>query len=111
MRTKRAKVFRDKDLAGFLTKDAEGYAFTYEESYYRDSKKPPISVTLPKSDKGFHSKKLFPFFFGLLAEGENKKIQCRTLKIDEKDHFTRLLKTAHSDTIGSVTIQEDATDK
>jgi serine/threonine-protein kinase HipA len=108
MKTTRAKVFRDKELAGFLTKEMEGYTFTYEEAYYRDSKKPPISVNFPKSNKDFRSKKLFPFFFGLLAEGENKNVQCRTLRIDERDHFTRLIKTAHSDTIGSVTIKEDA---
>lgn len=105
----RAKVLRDGELAGFLAKDADGYySFDYEETYFRDPKKPPISVTFPKSNQHFRSKHLFAFFFGLLAEGENKDIQCRTMKIDERDHFTRLLKTAYIDTIGSITIHEDA---
>jgi serine/threonine-protein kinase HipA len=49
---------------------------------------------------------LFPFFYGLLAEGENKDMQCRILKIDENDSFTRLLKTASEDTIGGVIVKE-----
>jgi hypothetical protein len=35
-----------------------------------------------------------------------KTIQCRALKIDENDHFTRLLKTSGMDVIGSVTVEE-----
>jgi HipA-like protein len=50
---------------------------------------------------------LFPYFFGLLAEGIQKDTQCRMLKLDENDHFGRLIKTAHSDTIGDVTVVEE----
>jgi serine/threonine-protein kinase HipA len=42
----------------------------------------------------------------MLAEGNIKEIQCRDLKIDPDDNFSRLLKTAHSNTIGSVTVKE-----
>jgi serine/threonine-protein kinase HipA len=48
---------------------------------------------------------LFAFFQGLLAEGINKDIQCRLLKIDENDDFLRLLQTAGNDTIGAVTVK------
>jgi len=48
---------------------------------------------------------LFSFFSGLLSEGINKDIQCRLLKIDENDDFTRLLKTAGEDTIGAITVK------
>ena len=58
-----------------------------------------------KSEKEFYSDILFPFFYGLLAEGEEKVLQCRTLKIDENDHFTRLLKTADENTIGAITVR------
>jgi HipA-like protein len=47
---------------------------------------------------------LFPFF-GLLAEGANKELQYRHLKIDEENDFTHLLQTAATDTIGAVTIK------
>jgi hypothetical protein len=42
----------------------------------------------------------------LLAEGENKLLQCRLLKIDEYDHFTRLLRTCATETIGGITVKE-----
>ena len=45
-------------------------------------------------------------FFGLLAEGDDKALQCRVLKIDEDDHFTRLLRTCAAETIGGVTVKE-----
>jgi serine/threonine-protein kinase HipA len=54
----------------------------------------------------FQSTYLFPFFFGLLSEGINKEIQCKAYQIDEKDEFTRLLKTAKNDTIGAITVKE-----
>jgi len=63
-------------------------------------------LSFPKQKAAFESAVLFPFFFGLLAEGENKALQCRILKIDEADHFTRLLKTCTTETIGGVTIRE-----
>jgi len=110
MKNRRAKVLIDGELAGFLAEDGEGYTFIYEDGYLQNTARMPISLTLPKAKKEFHSKNLFSFFFGLLAEGENKEIQCRTLKIDERDHFTRLLKTAHTETIGAITVQEENAD-
>jgi serine/threonine-protein kinase HipA len=67
---------------------------------------PAISLTFPKQKTVFTSPALFPFFFGLLAEGDEKALQCRVLKIDEGDHFTRLLKTCEAETIGGVTVKE-----
>ena len=37
-----------------------------------------------------------------LAEGEQKRIQCRTMRIDEDDHFTRLAETCREGAIGAV---------
>ncbi|HKP96704.1 MAG TPA: HipA N-terminal domain-containing protein [Fibrobacteria bacterium] len=107
MRNRKAKVLYNGELAGFLTETGNGYVFAYEDGYYRNPERPPISLTLPKHVQAHTSDTLFPFFFGLLAEGENKKIQCRVLKIDENDDFTRLLKTAGSETIGAITVRED----
>ncbi len=111
MKARRAKVLNNGVTAGLLIKSGKEYVFTYEDEYLRNSALPSISLTLPKSAKEYRSESLFPFFFGLLAEGENKKAQCRILKIDERDHFTRLVKTAGKETIGAITIQEeDATE-
>jgi HipA-like protein len=103
---RRANVYCRGVLAGVLTKSARGYRFQYTPEYLRGSRYPAISLTLPKRAAAFESAVLFPFFFGLLAEGDNKAIQCRVLKIDENDHFTRLVKTCGTETIGGVTVKE-----
>ena len=93
--------------AGVLEETPEGYRFRYLQSYLLDPEVPSVSLTLPRSKDVVESKVLFPFFFGLLAEGNLKEEQCRRFKIDEKDHFGRLLVTAGSDTIGAVTVHQE----
>ena len=103
----KAAVYYNEILAGHLEKLApDDYRFTYSDQYFIDASMPPISLTLLKNKKEHKSNVLFSFFTGLLAEGINKNIQCRLLKIDEEDDFTRLLKTAGEDTIGAITIKE-----
>lgn len=105
--SKRAEVYNNEILAGLLEKTEQGeYVFTYNDDYLNNPETSAISLTLPKTTQVHHSSVLFPFFFGLLSEGVNKQTQSRLLKIDEKDHFTLLLKTANTDTIGSITIKE-----
>lgn len=102
-----AAVYYNHTLAGYLEKrSASTYRFTYREEYLSDPTLPAISLTLPKSMALHESPVLFSFFAGLLSEGINKDIQCRLLKIDEEDDFTRLVKTAGKDTIGAITVQE-----
>lgn len=103
----KAAVYNNNILAGFLEKRAANdYRFFYIESYQADPSLPSISLTLPKIKAEHQSSVLFSFFTGLLSEGINKDIQCRLLKIDENDDFTRLLKTAGEDTIGAITVKE-----
>lgn len=102
----KAAVYNNKILAGTLEKTKEEFIFTYTDEYYRDDLKPAISLSFPKSNRQYYSKYMFPFFSGLLAEGLNKQIQCRTLKIDEQDDFTRLIKTATTETIGAITLKQ-----
>ncbi len=101
-----AEVYRNGELAGVITEDDQRrYTFTYDDVYFSDSEKPAISLTLPKSQKEYTSEILFPFFFNMLSEGVNRKLQSLTLRIDEKDHFGFLLATAREDTIGAITIK------
>ncbi len=100
-------VYYRDHFAGTLKKVDGRFYFEYDEKYLADTKMPSISSTLPKEGKRFESDILFPFFYGLLAEGELKKLQCRLLKIDEKDHFKRLLETAGEDTIGAITVKKN----
>lgn len=103
----KASVFYNNILSGILEKDdSSRYTFTYNQQYLLNAAMPGISLTLPKSNKPYEQNLLFSFFMGLLSEGINKEIQCRLLKIDEEDDFTRLLRTAGEDTIGAITIKE-----
>lgn len=101
----KAKVYYNHILAGILAKSGNNFQFSYDE-HYLISSNPSISFSFPKTQKSYQSDTLFPFFSGLLSEGINKEIQCKAFQIDEKDEFTRLLKTAKNETIGAITIQE-----
>lgn len=97
---------RDRE-AGILAKFRDGtYEFRYIDQYRKDKAMPSIAFTLPKSRGVYRSTVLFPFFYGLLAEGVQKRLQCRGLKIDEDDHFTRLAETCRSGVIGAVYVEE-----
>ena len=56
-----------------------------------------------KRQEPYRSTVLFPFFFNMLSEGENRKLQSQLLHIDAEDDFGILLATARYDTIGAVT--------
>jgi len=104
---RKAEVYNNRLLAGTLEKNgAQEFVFEYDQKYFDNPTTSAISLTMPKKQREYKSKTLFPFFFGLLSEGVNKQTQCRLLRIDENDHFSLLLRTAHSDTIGSITIKE-----
>lgn len=105
MKPQTAEVLFNGLVAGLLRRAGQQYSFRYEAAYLQ-SAQPAISLTLPKQKEAFVSPVLFSFFYGLLAEGVAKQIQCRELRIDENDHFTRLLRTAHTETIGAVTVRE-----
>lgn len=107
---RKAEVYRNGTLAGLLTEDnRHHYIFRYDDAYFNDSGKPPISLTLPKTRQEYTSEFLFPYFFNMLSEGVNRKLQSTQLKIDEEDNFGLLLATAQYDTIGAVTIKPIAT--
>lgn len=103
----KAEVFRNTQPIGFIEKSASDiYQFNYSYNYLNSENPMSISVNFPLQKEPFTSSILFPFFFNLLAEGVVKDMQCRELKIDGDDHFSRLLKTTESNTIGSITLKE-----
>ena len=100
------EIYRNGILAGLLIEEnLKHYIFKYDENYFRDNSKPAISLTLPKTQKEYSSEFLFPFFFNMLSEGVNRKLQSIQLKIDEEDNFGFLAATAQYDTIGAVTVK------
>jgi serine/threonine-protein kinase HipA len=103
----KAIVYRNHVEVGILQKDDAGvYRFTYNSQYLNSEDALSISVHFPLRSDSFISSTLFSFFFNLLAEGVVKEMQCRELKIDPDDNFTRLLKTTEANTIGSITLKE-----
>lgn len=89
--------------AGVLSRFRDGsYEFRYTRRYREGADNPSVAFTLSKRNSVYRSKVLFPFFYGLLAEGEQKADQCRHLRIDERDHFTRLGETCREGVIGAV---------
>ena len=100
------KVYRNEIFAGILTEESRNnYIFRYDDVYFQDAIAPPISLTLPKTQQEYSSEYLFPFFFNMLSEGYNRKLQSTQLRIDEEDHFGFLMATALVDTIGAVTVK------
>lgn len=100
------EIYRNGVLAGMLIEEnRKHYIFRYDEKYFIDDNNPAISLTLPKTQKEYDSEFLFPFFFNMLSEGVNRKLQSIQLKIDEEDNFGLLAATARYDTIGAITVK------
>lgn len=105
---KKAEVYCHGIKAGILTEEASGrdYTFVYDKEYMADSTHEPISVTMPMREEPYRSEFLFPFFTNMLPEGANRKIVCRSWRLDERDFFGLLLKVATFDTIGAVIVKD-----
>ena len=102
---RKAKVLFKNEEAGILTQHDDGsFSFRYHEDWLAHSDRPGISLTLPKSEKEFHAKYLFPFFYNMLPEGSNKQVACKLNRIDKADHFGLLMTTAKHDSIGAVRV-------
>lgn len=100
------EIYRNGIFAGILTEvNRKLYIFRYDDSYFNDVNQASISLTLPKSQQEYHSEHLFPFFFNMLSEGVNRKVQTTQWRIDEEDHFGLLAATAQWDTIGAITVK------
>ena len=100
------EVYRNGIFAGTLKEENHHqFVFRYDDNYFSDLNKPAISLTLPKTKKEYRSEFLFSFFFNMLSEGANRKLQSTQLHIDEEDSFGLLMATAQNDTIGAITVK------
>ncbi len=60
---RQAKIFFKGKEAGILTQNDDGsFRYRYNDQWIVDTAKPPISLTLPKTEQGYRSEHLFPFF-------------------------------------------------
>ena len=93
-------------FAGELERKApHDFEFRYDESYRADSELPALCLNMPKSQAVYQSDRLFAVFANMLAEGYNRRLQSRTMRIDENDDFALLAATAQYDTIGAITVK------
>jgi serine/threonine-protein kinase HipA len=97
-------LYKDEEAGVLIQHNNGSFTFRYKDTWIADSKKPSISLTLPKTKLEYHSKFLFPFFYNMLPEGSNKQVICKHNRIDKSDYFGLLMVTAKNDSIGAVRV-------
>ena len=100
---KRAEVYYKNSLAGILAETDAGYEFCYIKDYLESKNAKPVSLTLPLTDKPYHSNALFPFFDGLIPEGWLLDVALRNTDISYLDRMSLLLLCC-KDCIGAVSV-------
>lgn len=102
-----ATVYRNDKLVGTLSEHNNGkFEFRYDDTWFADPDAPSVSLTMPKTQQVYTSDFLFPFFYNMLSEGANRDLQCRLLRIERDDDFGLLLASAHTDTVGAITVRK-----
>lgn len=74
--------------AGLLTEEDTGeYVFVYDEKYVQTYPDQFITFQMPVSPGTYRSKRLFPFFDGLIPEGWLLNIAAESWKINKNDRM------------------------
>ena len=90
--------------AGILKElDSGEYEFTYDELYAQTCPTLFITFQMPVSRNPYKSKRLFPFFDGLIPEGWLLTIASENWKINKNDRMGLLLACCQN-TIGAVSV-------
>ncbi len=99
---RKAMVLVHGRLSGLLTElgDGAGYLFEYLEGY--DG--PPVSLTMPTTQRRYEYSSFPPFFDGLLPEGYQLEALLRLQKLDRDDMFGQLVAVG-GDMVGAVTVE------
>jgi serine/threonine-protein kinase HipA len=108
----RQAIIRYNNIRAGLLKelDTGEYEFIYNEHYIQNYPDLFISFQMPVRTASYKSKRLFPFFDGLIPEGWLLEIAEKTWKIDPRDRMGLLLACCR-DCIGAagvVPIEEEA---
>lgn len=77
----------------------------YQFNYFDDYQGPPVSLTMPLSNRIYNFDVFPPFFEGLLPEGIMLEALLRKCKIDKNDYFGQLM-IVGQDVVGAVTVEE-----
>ncbi len=94
----------NNELAGVLTENDNGeYLFAYDEQYIQTYPNQFITFQMPVSKLPYRSKRLFPFFDGLIPEGWLLNIAAESWRINKNDRMGLLLACCQN-AIGAVSI-------
>lgn len=97
--------------AGVLTESDNGeYLFAYDEKYAKNYPDQFITFSMPVSSQSYRSKRLFPFFDGLIPEGWLLNIAAESWRINKNDRMG-LLMACCKNAIGAVSIHPLNSDK
>jgi len=89
---------------GVLTEtDAGEYTFVYDQEYVLNYPNQFITFSMPVSTEPYKSKRLFPFFDGLIPEGWLLNIAAESWRINKNDRMGLLLACCKN-AIGAVSI-------
>ena len=108
---RQAIIKYDNIQAGILTElDSGDYEFEYTEHYIKKHPNLFITFQMPVVKSPYRSKRLFPFFDGLIPEGWLLTIASESWKINKNDRMGLLLACCQN-TIGAVTVHPIIEDK
>jgi serine/threonine-protein kinase HipA len=94
----------NNELAGILTEHDNGeYLFVYHVAYVKNYPNQFITFNMPVTHNPYRSKRLFPFFDGLIPEGWLLNIAAESWKINQNDRMGLLLACCKN-AIGAVSI-------
>ncbi len=97
-----AEIYVNQQFAGLLTEVAKNYyIFEYNEAYQG----PPVSLTMPITQKKYEYHQFPPFFDGLLPEGIMLSTLLRQCKLDRDDYLGQLIQVG-KDLVGNVEVWE-----
>jgi len=101
---RRAIVKYNNINAGLLSEAENGeYHFVYDNDYVKKHRNLFITFQMPVSTQVYRSKRLFPFFDGLIPEGWLLNIASESWKINKNDRMGLLLSCCQN-TIGAVSV-------
>ena len=90
--------------AGLLTEEDNGeYLFEYDELYVQNYQNQFITFQMPVSLRPYRSKRLFPFFDGLIPEGWHLNIAAESWRINKNDRMGLLIACCKN-AIGAVSV-------
>lgn len=89
---RQAEIYYKDILAGLLTETDDGeYVFQYSGDYVKSFPDQFITFSMPVTESPYVSKRLFPFFEGLIPEGWLLDIASKNWKLNPNDRMGLLL--------------------